>query len=308
MPIFDYLKIGYCGMFSDMEQTYGTPPPQLLKWVGNKQRMAAQIVQYFPQSFGTYFEPFLGSGAVLGAVGPVSAQASDVLEPLIEIWQSVLDDPDGLVASYDYYRSQLEAGNDKKEVYESALAEFNRSRRGKDFVYLSRACYGGVIRFRKADGYMSTPVGAHTPISTASFRDRVYKWRERVRGTKFSCRSYEEAFEAAGNGDLIYCDPPYVDTQKILYGAQRFALSDLIERIEDAKSRGVMVALSIDGSKRSGLKQILLDIPDGLFEAEVDISVGASMLRRFQLDGQTMLGEQVTDRLLLTYEPDRFLF
>jgi hypothetical protein len=32
---------------------------QLLKWVGNKQRFAQEIVSYFPTDYGTYFEPFL---------------------------------------------------------------------------------------------------------------------------------------------------------------------------------------------------------------------------------------------------------
>ena len=43
---------------------------QLLKWVGNKQRFAHEIVSYFPDRFGTYFEPFLGSGGVLGPWRP----------------------------------------------------------------------------------------------------------------------------------------------------------------------------------------------------------------------------------------------
>lgn len=291
-----------------MSSTFGTPPPQLLKWVGNKQRVAGQIVQYFPHDFGTYYEPFLGSGAVLGALGPASGQASDALEPLIEIWQMVVEDPEELIASYDRYRSKLDQGVDKKEVYISALAEFNRSRRGNEFVYLTRSCYGGVIRFRKADGYMSTPVGAHTPISTESFKNRVYKWRDRVKNTIFTTRGYEAAFEDAESGDMIYCDPPYFDSQKILYGAQRFELFDLMERIKDAKSRGVRVALSIDGSKRSGLRPIEIAIPVGLFNTEVDISVGSSMLKRFQLYGGNTLGEHVTDRLLLTYDPDNLLF
>ncbi|VEI13885.1 DNA adenine methylase [Trueperella bialowiezensis] len=291
-----------------MRSTHGAPPPQLLKWVGNKQRVARQITQYFPQNFGTYYEPFLGSGAVLGAVRPSSGHGSDVLEPLIEIWQAVVENPEDLVAAYDRYRSQLEQGKDKKDVYETALAEFNRTRRGSEFIYLSRACYGGVIRFRQSDGYMSTPVGAHTPISTEAFEKRVYAWRESVKNTTFTCRSYEEAFADAESGDLIYCDPPYVDSQKILYGAQRFIFEELVARIDDAKSRGIRVALSIDGSKRSGSKQVSLNIPEGIFETEVDIAVGASMLRRFQLDGQNTVGEHVTDRLLLTYEPDQLLF
>ena len=38
---------------------------QLLKWVGNKQKQATDIISFFPNTFGTYFEPFLGSGGVL---------------------------------------------------------------------------------------------------------------------------------------------------------------------------------------------------------------------------------------------------
>lgn len=61
------------------------------------------------------------------------------------------------------------------------------------------------------------------------------------------------------------------------------------------------VALSIDGTKRSGEFACNLPIPNGLFEREVFISIGRSMLKRFQMDGQTLEGEVVADRLLLTY-------
>ncbi len=51
------------------------PPSQLLKWVGNKQRFAQYIASIFPDDYGTYIEPFLGSGAVLGAIKPRSGIA-----------------------------------------------------------------------------------------------------------------------------------------------------------------------------------------------------------------------------------------
>lgn len=279
------------------------PPAQLLKWVGNKQRMAPMIAASFPRNFNTYYEPFLGSGAVLGALAPKSAVASDVLPPLIEIWEMLVDAPDDLISGYDYYRSQINRGIDKAVVYQRALDRFNRTRDARAFVFLTRACYGGIVRFRKADGYMSTPVGAHTPISTDSFAKRVVAWRERVVGTKFSLMDYREAFELPKAGDLVYCDPPYVDTQKILYGAQSFDFADLVMRIQEAKDRGVFVALSIDGSKRNGKHNVHLDLPDGLFETELAVSVGKSMLRRFQLGGHVLDDEYVTDRLLLTYTP-----
>lgn len=68
-----------------------------------------------------------------------------------------------------------------------------------------------------------------------------------------------------------------------------------------AKARGVYVALSIDGTKRSGSHICRLPIPGGLFEREVLVNCGRSMLRRLQMGGRTLEGEVVADRLLLTY-------
>ncbi|HEX9842823.1 MAG TPA: DNA adenine methylase, partial [bacterium] len=61
------------------------------------------------------------------------------------------------------------------------------------------------------------------------------------------------------------------------------------------------VALSIDGTKKSGNYICDIAIPPGLFEREVNVNVGRSMLRRFQLGGQSLENEVVADRLLLTY-------
>ena len=107
--------------------------------------------------------------------------------------------------------------------------------------------------------------------------------------------------ERARPGDLIYCDPPYTHTQTILYGAQAFSLKALLQAIEGCKRRNVMVALSIDGTKRSGDMICEQPIPEGLFAREVLINCGRSMLRRFQMGGQTLEQEVVSDRLLLTH-------
>jgi DNA adenine methylase len=102
-------------------------------------------------------------------------------------------------------------------------------------------------------------------------------------------------------GDLIYCDPPYSHSQSILYGAQAFDLEDLFQAIAEARSRSVHVALSIDGSKKSGQRSCEIAAPPGLFEREIMVNVGRSMLKRFQMGGQTLEAEEVSDRLLLTY-------
>ncbi len=272
----------------------------LLKWVGSKQRFAHQIAGYFPLEFGTYFEPFVGSAGVLGTLNPKQAVATDSFRPLIEIWQTLHEAPDILKRWYEDRWSSMASG-EKVVEYEKIKASYNANPNGADLLFLCRSCYGGVIRFRKADGYMSTPCGVHTPISPSTFGQRVDEWFARTRGTVFSVMEFEQAMRMAQSGDLIYCDPPYTYAQSILYGAQSFSFQRLLEVVADCKDRGVFVALSIDGSKRSGNFVCDLPIPSGLFEREVSVNVGRSMLRRFQMKGGSLEGEQVTDRLLLTY-------
>ena len=139
------------------------------------------------------------------------------------------------------------------------------------------------------------------PIPSSTFAKRVDLWHKRVSGTHFICADYKEILAEASSDDIVYCDPPYSDSQSILYGAQSFHLHELIDAIDAAKSRGAHVALSIDGSKKSGLHQVLLDFPSGLFETEASVSVGRSMLKRFQMQDKTLEGDEVKDRLLLTY-------
>ncbi len=287
-------------LFGQGERTEVAPFKMgLLKWIGNKQRMAHEICAYFPESFGAYHEPFVGSGAVLATLQPKRAFASDTFAPLIEIWQTLLTDPAKLKRWYAERHAQMMAG-EKVVEYEKIKASYNRNPNGADFLYLCRSCYAGVVRFRQADGYMSTPCGPHTPIPPASFAARVDEWHKRTKGAEFERMDYREAMSRAKPGDVVYCDPPYTHSQAILYGAQTFRLRDLLTTIAECKERGVFVALSIDGTKRSGDKVCDLPIPEGLFEREVLVDCGRSMLRRLQMGGQTLERELVADRLLLT--------
>ncbi len=100
---------------------------------------------------------------------------------------------------------------------------------------------------------------------------------------------------------MVYCDPPYADSQAILYGAQNFSLARLFASIAECKTRGVYVALSLDGTKYSGERVCDVPIPAGLFAREAFVDVGRSMLKRFQMEGFSLEDHEVRDRLLLTY-------
>ncbi len=273
--------------------------PQLIKYIGNKTRFAEHICSHFPRDYHTYYEPFVGSGAVLGCLAPHRAVVCDVIKPLIDLWRLVQTRPKELIDSYteNYRKFQ----RNRLCAYEAIKARFNANPNPHDFLFISRTCYGGVIRFRR-DGYLSTPIGPHKPISPSTFRDRAVAWKNAVRNTEFVCGDYAQVLNCADDRDIAYCDPPYIDSQKIIYGAQDFTLSRLFDDLSAAKKRGAFVALSIDGIKKSGNRLIEILPPDGLFEQESFIALGGSMLKRFWRDGLTVADEHVKDRLLLSAE------
>ena len=204
-------------LFDEDFETLSVPPftSQLLKWVGNKQKFAHEILSYFPARYGTYFEPFLGSGGVLGTLYPHRAVASDIFLPLIEIWKTLHAAPDTLVEWYTSRWNQI-AQSTKEEVYQRVKDSYNAQPNGADLLFLCRSCYGGVVRFRQADGFMSTPCGVHNPIPPDAFRRRVQEWYRRTLNTTFLHGDFEEILKQAQEGDIVYCDPPYSHSQTIL--------------------------------------------------------------------------------------------
>ena len=141
-----------------------TPRP-FLKWVGGKGQLLGELLARVDMldDFGRYHEPFLGSGGVLGTLSPQRASASDVFTELMGIWRTLHDDVDTLIQWYSERWHRMMDG-EKVEVYEQIKSSYNQAPNPADLLFLSRSCYGGVVRFRKADGFMSTPCGAHKPI------------------------------------------------------------------------------------------------------------------------------------------------
>jgi DNA adenine methylase len=274
------------------------PRGQLLKWVGNKFRYAEIIAAHLPAELGTYYEPFVGTGAVLATLAPKRGIAGDSLPMLIDLLRLVQDGPKRLVAHYAACREEIVTRG--REAYEEVKDRYNAEPSPNDLLVISRTCYGGVMRFTRA-GKISTPMGPHRPMPAEKLARYMSEWQARLRGTAFVSQDFADTMALAGNGDTIYCDPPYLHGQSILYGAQDFQLRKLWTAVAEAVERGVRIAVSVDGHRQSGEKAIELGVPDGLFARELLIDRGGCMLRRFQLAGLDMASERVADRLLLSW-------
>lgn len=274
------------------------PRGQILKWIGNKFRHAEIIAAHLPEDLGVYYEPFAGTAAVAATLRPSEAVLSDALKELVQFFELVQGDADSLLEHYSEWSGKI-ASNGERSFLE-VRERYNANPTPQDLLVLSRTCWGGVIRFTR-DGTISTPLGPHRPMPPEKLAVYVQDWRTRLADVEFRCQDFTTTMALAGPGDTVYCDPPYLHGQSILYGAQGFRLEALWDTVAEATDRGARVAVSLDGSRKSGDKPILHEIPDGLFAREVLIDSGGCMLRRFQTVGSSMEFEQVSERLLLSW-------
>lgn len=175
-----------------------------LKWAGGKGQLLDSFSPYFPADFGTYFEPFLGSGAVFFHLRPPRAVLSDAVEGLIETYAVVRDNPDELIASLKSHRNEKTYYYQVRALDPEKLAPIERASR---FIYLNRTCYNGLYRVNR-EGKFNVPFGKYKNPRICD-EEGLRAVSEALRGAELKVGDFEEVLEQARSGDFIYLDPPY---------------------------------------------------------------------------------------------------
>lgn len=185
----------------------------IMKWAGNKHRLAQMISAAFEQPCeGTYFEPFIGSGAVFfhrKAAGEVGdAVLSDFNPKLVEVHIQIRDRLDDVLEEITRLPSE-----DWKERYYEQRDLYNRGpwkgpQHVARFLWLNRAGFNGLYRENRK-GDFNVPVGRYKALSFPS-EERFREISGLLQGVELRVGSFEEVMKLAGAKDQVYCDPPYV--------------------------------------------------------------------------------------------------
>jgi DNA adenine methylase len=217
-----------------------------LKWPGGKRRLLAEIKKRLPDSFNTYFEPFLGGGAVLFYLRPESAVISDANAELIGVYESVRDNLKGLLIDLqkhentpDYYYEMRSW--DRHHLFNKLDKLFRASR----FFYLSKTCYNGICRVNRK-GQINIAYGKYKNINIDT--DALKSASEFLQNPRIKIlhTDFAEAVSGAQAGDFVYFDPPY-DGTFTQYTASCFSDGDQIrlkELCESLDKKGVKFLLS----------------------------------------------------------------
>jgi DNA adenine methylase len=176
-----------------------------LKWAGGKGRLIPQYQPFLPQSFDTYYEPFLGGGALFFHLRPQRAVLSDINPELVNVYICVRDRVDDLIQHLEHH-----AANHSHDYYyliRSSAPDASIERAAR-LLYLNKTCFNGLYRVN-AQGKFNVPMGRYSnpricdpgPLCAAS---------EALQSATIIQRSFKDVLDSNPSAqDFIYFDPPY---------------------------------------------------------------------------------------------------
>src|SRR6266478_7972444 len=125
----------------------------LLKWPGSKRMLIRFLLPKLPRQFNSYYEPFMGSGALFFALQPKWAFLSDKNRELITTYKEVRKRPEAVI---DTLRTLKNSEDDYYEVRDSVPK--NKAARAARFIYLSTLSFNGIHRVNLR-GRFNVPYG-----------------------------------------------------------------------------------------------------------------------------------------------------
>ncbi len=231
-----------------------------LKWAGGKRGLLEDLLPLVPslEKGSTYYEPFLGGGAVFFALRPKRAVLSDLNGELIETFRTVRDDPRRVIRSL----AQLRYSKDSYYRIRSKLPP-TRWQRAARFIYLNKTGFNGLFRVNFA-GRFNVPFGNHGSNLMVCDSKQVLTASAALEGITLLRSDFENTVARASAGDLVYFDPPYTTAHTnngfVEYNAKVFKLEDqtrLAKVAKDLAHRNVKVAVS--NADHSSIRSLYAD-------------------------------------------------
>ena len=235
-------------------------PKPFVKWAGGKRQLIPILNENLPETFGTYFEPFLGGGALLFHMlterNGQKCSISDLNADLILSYATVRDRIDELIVSLKNHEKKYQ--KDSKSYYYSIRESNPRGEIEKTsrLLFLNRTCFNGLYRVN-SKGKFNVPLGKYTNPNIVN-EENLRSVSNFLQSNKISiqCRDFQKVLRDAKKGDLVYFDPPYQPISETAnftsYTNKDFTKDDL-ERLAkiciNLDAKGCNVLLSNSDSK-----------------------------------------------------------
>lgn len=176
----------------------------LLRWAGGKRWLVPTISELIGDTkIKNYHEPFAGGAAVFFGLS-INKQAylSDLNASLIDTYEQVRDDPEGVWRFLRAYRNTADAYYFARQGRPRLAAS-----RAARFIYLNHTSFNGIYRVNLAGRY-NVPFGYRESYNIPLLADLLAA-SERLHAATLTHGDFEAALRNVGPSDLVFLDPPY---------------------------------------------------------------------------------------------------
>lgn len=181
-----------------------------LKWAGGKKQLLPEIKKYVPANYSTYYEPFVGGGAVFFELKPKKAVINDISQELINVYRVVKNNVERLIKDLkkhknnrDYFYKIRVLDRDKEYEKLSSIEKASR------IIYLNKTCYNGLFRVNR-QGYFNVPFGRYKNPNIIN--EKVLRAVSNYlidNNIKILNKDFAEVLDKIEKNCFIYFDPPY---------------------------------------------------------------------------------------------------
>lgn len=211
----------------------------ILKWAGGKTQLLAEIIPKMPNKYGRYIEPFFGGGALYFSVRPSGGVIADSNPELVNLYQSVADNVEEVIALLAECRNSEDAFYAIRALDYTMLSPTEAAART---IFLNRTCFNGLYRVNKK-GQFNVPFG-HYKNPKILDEDSLLVASCLLSDTTIICGDYKDVLrEQARSGDFIFLDPPYLPvsayadfkryTKEQFYEEDHMELADEVKRLHE---------------------------------------------------------------------------
>ena len=192
-----------------------------LKWAGGKRSVLPLLLKAAPEQIETYYEPFLGGGALFFALQAEGrfkhAVLSDSNEELINAYIQVRDNVDQLIRALHVHQTKYRNSEDPAEYYYTIRGKRLTCDLGgaANLVFLNKTCFNGLYRVNSKGGF-NVPHGKYKNPTICDERN-LSAVSTALQGVELKVADFADAPSSAANGDFVYFDPPYVPLSETAY-------------------------------------------------------------------------------------------
>jgi DNA adenine methylase len=253
--------------------------PHPIPYQGSKRSLAPVILNYFPANASRLIELFAGSAAVALAALHTrrvdSVVLNDINRPLIDLWQTIIEQPE--ILAEQYARLWHEQSGREREFYDEVRQRFNSVHQPEDFLYLLARCVKASVRYNRSGEFNQSPDNRRRGRHPSAMKHDILTASRLLKGrTQLMFLDFREVLGHANPQDILYLDPPYqgVSTKRDPRYMEAVSYETLVETLFVMNDKNLSFIVSYDG--KTGEKAYGQHLPTTLNLRQIEIDAGIS--------------------------------